>query len=512
MSNEKQREPELGAVATVVCANCHKKTSHYHRYQGSDYCPYCYETFTCQNSEAAAPAQPVPPQTIGENDPPPDPKGNWMGAPATPSPVLTPDAQGICDNPSLLHPRADKHAKQDNCKDWRPSASVLTQPSAEQCPTCRSPEKSRRFSISVYNHQACGFSATVCNDSWHESERPVLPVPRTHDDTVDLLQNLLAVIHRDGGHYVGEHGIEKAAEAAEKIVVSMRASRNETLQEALDACEQFDRTVEVRKCRDKIRALQVAAPAVAGWTRGDAIAEWFVELTHKGKCEGWWTGVSKEFGGWLTIDPNSAKRYSEAEAKAVAAALDYFPTPHRWSHWIATEHIFLSDGKTPKAAEHAEYVKATQSEEHTFPTSQELAEHLDCVIEPGNGGNRWIHHGIYLPAQIVEMLRKAYVWAALRESASPMSGTEMLNSILGTLLSRAEGVNTGGDINIMKTVDRIVKRESAREAHSDDLIEALKTIADAPTHITYEGIFVSTNVKDIARKALNREKQHPNEK
>jgi hypothetical protein len=45
-------------------------------------------------------------------------------------------------------------------------------------------------------------------------------------------------------------------------------------------------------------------------------------------------------------------------------------------------------------------------------------------------------------------------------------------------------------------------RESAREAPSDDLIEALKTIADAPTHITYEGIFVSTNVKDIARKAL----------
>jgi hypothetical protein len=101
---------------------------------------------------------------------------------------------------------------------------------------------------------------------------------------------------------------------------------------------------------------------------------------------------------------------------------------------------------------------------------------------------------------------------ALRESASPMNGTEMLDSILGTLLSRAEGVNTGGDINIMKTVDRIVKRESAREAHSDDLIEALKTIADAPTHITYEGIFVSTNVKDIARKALNREKQPPNEK
>jgi hypothetical protein len=34
------------------------------------------------------------------------------------------------------------------------------------------------------------------------------------------LQNLLARIHRDGGHYTGEHGIEKAAEDAEKIVVA----------------------------------------------------------------------------------------------------------------------------------------------------------------------------------------------------------------------------------------------------------------------------------------------------
>jgi hypothetical protein len=55
---------------------------------------------------------------------------------------------------------------------------------------------------------------------------------------------------------------------------------------------------------------------------------------------------------------------------------------------------------------------------------------------------------------------------------------------------------------------RIIRRmrESAREAPLDDLIEALKTIADAPTHITYEGIFVSTNVKDVARKELRAER------
>lgn len=30
-------------------------------------------------------------------------------------------SEGVCDNQSLLHPRADKHAKQDNCINWRES-------------------------------------------------------------------------------------------------------------------------------------------------------------------------------------------------------------------------------------------------------------------------------------------------------------------------------------------------------------------------------------------------------
>jgi hypothetical protein len=59
---------------------------------------------------------------------------------------------------------------------------------------------------------------------------------------------------------------------------------------------------------------------------------------------------------------------------------------------------------------------------------------------------------------------------------------------------------------IVDALNLAALRESAREATSDDLIEALKTIADAPTHITYEGIFVSTNVKDVARKALRAER------
>lgn len=37
------------------------------------------------------------------------------------------------------------------------------------------------------------------------------------------LLNLLAVIHRDGGHYVAERGIEKAGVDAERIVLDLRA-------------------------------------------------------------------------------------------------------------------------------------------------------------------------------------------------------------------------------------------------------------------------------------------------
>lgn len=67
---------------------------------------------------------------------------------------------------------------------------------------------------------------------------------------------------------------------------------------------------------------------------------WLVELFHHGKSEGYWRAPVKEDGGWRTDNAWAAKQYTESEAKAVAAALDYFPSPNRWSHWVATEHIF----------------------------------------------------------------------------------------------------------------------------------------------------------------------------
>src|SRR5689334_9770101 len=68
---------------------------------------------------------------------------------------------------------------------------------------------------------------------------------------------------------------------------------------------------------------------------------WLVESFHNGKSDGYWAGVPKSEGGWLTENAWAAKQYTESEAKAVADALDYFPTPFRWSHWVATEHVFI---------------------------------------------------------------------------------------------------------------------------------------------------------------------------
>ena len=69
---------------------------------------------------------------------------------------------------------------------------------------------------------------------------------------------------------------------------------------------------------------------------------WFVESVPLGNFEGWWAGPPKGEGGWLTTDPLKAKQYTKAEAVAVAEAMSYFPTPFRWSAWIATEHVFMT--------------------------------------------------------------------------------------------------------------------------------------------------------------------------
>lgn len=68
---------------------------------------------------------------------------------------------------------------------------------------------------------------------------------------------------------------------------------------------------------------------------------WFVESCYGGKCEGWFTAPPLGVGGWLTENPLEAKRYTRAEAEAVARALTYFHSPFTWSEWKATEHVFV---------------------------------------------------------------------------------------------------------------------------------------------------------------------------
>jgi len=51
------------------------------------------------------------------------------------------------------------------------------------------------------------------------------PVP-SKKELKTLLGNLLARIHRDGGHYVQKHGWEKATLDAEKLVISMLPEQN----------------------------------------------------------------------------------------------------------------------------------------------------------------------------------------------------------------------------------------------------------------------------------------------
>ena len=45
-------------------------------------------------------------------------------------------------------------------------------------------------------------------------------------DNIDFkheLLELLCVIHRDGGHYIAEHGLAKAIEDAHKVIYQLRA-------------------------------------------------------------------------------------------------------------------------------------------------------------------------------------------------------------------------------------------------------------------------------------------------
>ena len=77
----------------------------------------------------------------------------------------------------------------------------------------------------------------------------------------DRLLDLLARIHRDGGHYVTEHGIEKACEDADVLVAGLNADgsdprdQGEALARRLHA-EREAVVAELDRTRDEVDALE----------------------------------------------------------------------------------------------------------------------------------------------------------------------------------------------------------------------------------------------------------------
>lgn len=80
-------------------------------------------------------------------------------------------------------------------------------------------------------------------------------------------------------------------------------------------------------------------------------SSWLVESIVNGKFDGWFTAPELGHSGWLTEDPNVAKKYTQAEARAVAHALTYFHSPFNYSNWIATEHRWMDETPLPAGAD-----------------------------------------------------------------------------------------------------------------------------------------------------------------
>lgn len=60
----------------------------------------------------------------------------------------------------------------------------------------------------------------------------------------NMLMNLLAVIHRDGGHYVSEHGFEKATEDAMNVIIEERNRLAQSEDSADWYCKDCEQTWE----------------------------------------------------------------------------------------------------------------------------------------------------------------------------------------------------------------------------------------------------------------------------
>lgn len=89
-----------------------------------------------------------------------------------------------------------------------------------------------------------------------------------------MLRNLLARIHRDGGHYVEEHGLDKAVDDAEVQVVYF-LSLHDRLMRAEAALTEL---VRCKELKEKAEAL--AYGGFKGLARSDGSFEWEPKKTE----------------------------------------------------------------------------------------------------------------------------------------------------------------------------------------------------------------------------------------
>lgn len=101
-----------------------------------------------------------------------------------------------------------------------------------------------------------------------------------------MLMNLLARIHRDGGHYTESNGVDKSARDADKIIAALFAERDEAIAKCasiISFCEESN--IFIKQVPIRANALLQLAPAIhefLAWENsGDHTdAEW-LEQTEK---------------------------------------------------------------------------------------------------------------------------------------------------------------------------------------------------------------------------------------
>jgi len=99
------------------------------------------------------------------------------------------------------------------------------------CPFCGSHDV-KHYTTGDYGFPFDYVRCRDCSVSVREnSEQAATTAWNTRTDTKPQLMDLLAIIHRDGGHYVAEHGLEKAQQDAIKIIYELRETMYENNQD-----------------------------------------------------------------------------------------------------------------------------------------------------------------------------------------------------------------------------------------------------------------------------------------